>query len=452
MAVRFLLLFAALVAVLGVALPASAQEVTSATLLQFTPQAEQKDRYMYRMSLLGSVVRPWSEPDDLRIPEFGVNAVWEDRVTSVTEGMNRHRIIFYKYDVFTMNYSWGINPGEGSGPGGRRPGGGGGGRLSPGGADLGDWASQSGLPSFRNLGDVADEFSMPGSIGFAQAGSPKPSLPTGGGRPYQGDAGEFIGPMQDGGRAGDTMANFSISRILGDYIDYVTLKSGQVIDVRGLELIGDYSDAQVNEEEIVIDARNIFEWTHMLVLPPYPVYVEDFWYAEIPLYVPGLPNQVPVKLYYQVMDFRRVLTRRVAVIDMAGLVDFEQYWEKVDEENNHWEKKYRAFGHMGISARYMFDLDKKEIFAIARPIMIVPRYLFKTNNPFLPGDSRELGGLGAELMATWGMNNPGLSVTTRMRHFTRFEDKRRLRTSAGIEPEYTRKFIDISYFAQMEAE
>lgn len=448
MAVRIVILFAVLVAVFGPALPAFSQDVTQATLLQFTPQVDQRDRYMFRMSLMGSVVLPWTEPDRLTVPEFGVNAVWEDNVTSVTEGMNRHRITFHRYDVFTMNYSFGVNPGEGQGGGGGGSGGPPptmGGTLPP--ASFGG----ANLPPFKNLGDVSDALTLPGSIGFAEAGGAKPMLPTGGGV-YQGGGGGFIGPTQgDEGKAGDLKTNFNISQILSDYIDYVTLKSGQVIDVRGLELIGDYSDAQVNDEEIVIDARNIFEWTHMLVLPPYPIYVEDFWYAEIPLYVPGLPEQVPVKMYYQVMDFRRVLTRRIVVIDMAGLVDFEQYWEKKDEENNAWEKKYRAFGHMGISARYMFDIDKKEVFAIARPIMLVPRYLFKTSNPFLPGDSTDVSaGLG--LLQTWGINNFGLAVTTRMRHFTKLEDKRRLRTSAGIEPEYTRKYIDISYFGQMEAE
>lgn len=449
MAVRIVILFAVLVAVVSMAMPAMSQDITQATLLQFAQQKDQKDRYMYRMSLLGSVVRPWTEPDRLQVPEFGVNAVWEDRVTSVTEGMNRHRITFHRYDVFTMNFSFGVNPGEGS-----RPGGGGGGNPPPtmGGALPPSISGGEGLPPFRNLNEVSDVLTMPGSIGFAQAGSIKPQLPSGGG-PFQGGGGgDFVGPKQAGdGQAGDTKTNFNISQILGDNIDYVTLKSGQVIDVRGLELIGDYSDAQVNDEEIVIDARNIFEWTHMLVLPPYPVYIEDFWYAEIPLYVPGLPNQVPVKMYYQVMDFRRVLTRRVAVIDMAGLVDFEQYWEREDEENHTWHKKYRAFGHMGISARYMFDIDKKEIFAIARPIMLVPRYLFKSNSPFLPGDSSDTS-VGLGLFQAWGINNFGLAVTTRMRHFTKLEDRRTLRTSAGIEPEYSRKFIDITYFAQMEAE
>jgi hypothetical protein len=352
---------------------------------------------------------------------------------------------FFRYDVVTMNFSTGYNPAGGAagGPGGAPP-------IGVGSAQppVSITGNNLGIPKFSDLSNGDDPLNKPGSLDLA--------LPSGG----QVRSGGFVGPMQadgsgeDGGgeKAGGPATNFDISRITTNSIDYVTLKTGQVIDVRGLELISDYSDAQVNDEEIVIDVENIFEWSHLLVLPPYPVYIEDFWYAELPLSVPGLPEKVPMKLYYQVLDFRRVLTRRIAVIDMSGLVEFDQYWDRQDTEKGKWYKKYRAFGSMAISARYMFDLDTHEIFAIARPMMLVPRNFFK-GDPFLPGDSSQFGRYGLILSAVWGINNCGLAVTTDMRFFTKLEDKRVLRTSAGqTGPTYERKYMSVTYFGQMEAE
>ena len=420
------------------------QTVQNPIVMQFNPVDDQYDRYMLRLSLQGTVVKPWTAPDYMNIPEFFVNAIWEDRVTDATEGVNKHRINFYRYDVITMNYSSGYNPSGGAAGG---PGGSGGGLrgAQPPATITG---GSFGIPNFSDLGDGSDPLNKPGSLDLA--------LPNGGrGRP-----GGIVGPMQEDGSGGDgggdkaggPATNFDISRITTNAIDYVTLKTGQVIDIRGLELMSDYSDAQVNDEEIVVDVQNLFEWSHMLVLPPYPVYIEDFWYAELPLKVPGLPEKVPMRFYYQVLDFRRVLTRRIAVIDMSGLVEFDQYWDREDKEKGKWYKKYRAFGNMGIAARYMFDLDKQEIFAIARPQMLVPRNFFK-GDPWLPGDSSQFGRYGQMLYGTWGINNCGLAVTTDMRFFTKLDDKRVLRTSAGqTGPVYERKYMDVTYFGQMEAE
>ena len=153
-------------------------------------------------------------------------------------------------------------------------------------------------------------------------------------------------------------------------------------------------------------------------------------------------------------DFRRVLTRRIAVIDMSGLVEFDQYWDRKDELENTWEKKYRAFGTYSVAARYMFDLDTHEVFAIGRPQMDVPRYYRGGYRlPSLPGDYRSFpGSIVPQLNAIWGMPYPGLAVSTRMRFFTKFTDKRNIRSSQGREPEYIRKYIDVTYFGQMEAE
>jgi len=439
-----------LVAVVIVPTSASAQSVSGPIVMQFNQVGDQYDRYMFRLSLQGAVIKPWTAPDILSIPEFGVNAIWEDRVTSVSEGMNKHSIHFYRYDVSTLNFSSGYDPGSGTaggGSGGPAAGPGGGRSASIGNSGMTISPKGSGLPLFSDMNDKHDGFSAPGSLGLA---GDIGEVPSGNGSLYAGEG--FIGPMQDNfGVSGGPEANFDISKITTSDIKYVTLKNGQIIDVRGLELMSDYSDAQVNNEEIIIDVENIFEWSHLLVLPPYPVYLEDFWYAELPMSVPGLPEKIPMKLYYQVMDFRRVMTRRIVVIDLSGLVEFDQYWD-IENKDERWTKKYRAFGHMSISARYMYDIDKNEIFAIARPIMLIPRNLFK-GNAVLPGDYRDFGNYGLILRGIWGMNHPGMSVTTNMRYFTRFEDERKLRTSAGLSgPEYERKFLDITYFAQMEAE
>lgn len=416
--------------------PVQAQSVKNPTVLQFAPVEDQYDRYMLRLSLMGTVVLPHTEPDSLLVPEFGINTVYEDRVTSVTDGVNRHRITYYTYDVSTLNFLSGMFGGGGGG--GRRGGGGPGG--GPGSAET----NGSRLPAFGAFSSGNDPFSLPGSLGLAESGGVFGPMPEGSTlAPYQDDSDE---------KAGGVKSYFDLSKITTSNIDYITLKNGQVIDVRGLDTMSEYSDAQVANEEIIVDVRNLFEWSHMLVLPPYPIYIEDFWYAEIPLHVPGVPNPIPTKLYYQLMDFRRVLGRRIAVIDMSGLVEFDQYWERRDEIGKTWEKKYRAFGTMGVSARYMFDVDKKEIFAIARPPMDLPQYYRGGGMPMMPGSAAGFGGIGALLEAAWEMPHPGLAVSTRMRFFTKFEDKRKLRTSAKKEPEFVRKYIEVNYFAQAEAE
>ncbi len=157
--------------------------------------------------------------------------------------------------------------------------------------------------------------------------------PTGG--PLQGDGGGDGGggggdgrnpDEPGGGMAGKVPTSVNLDTIQVTNLDYVTNKQGEVLDVGGLDVLRKVSQNRLVSETddmyksyIDINITHVFEWSHLLYLPDYPVYKEDIWFHSMPIHMPGLPADQPLltKFMYRLVDLRRLGSRKVAVIDMT---------------------------------------------------------------------------------------------------------------------------------------
>lgn len=231
----------------------------------------------------------------------------------------------------------------------------------------------------------------------------------------------------------------------------MTNKRGELLDIAGLDTLRKVSRNRVVNEQtskpeqarsyIDIDISHVFEWTHLLYLPDYPVYKEDIWFKTMPVHVPGLPTDQPIltKFTYRLLDFRQVGTRKVAVIDMNGVAEWNLEWT---DRTSKFLTEFKSWGNMGITSRYWFDYQNGEIFAIERPPFIDWQY----QREYTP-TTRALPYNGL-----FAMTYPGLIVTLEMFYNTRLTDisgKPKLREE---EPQVQRRYVVLNMFCQLEAE
>jgi hypothetical protein len=408
--------------------PSAIASEEHAILLSFNPQKNLETRFMFILSLNGGVTEPGKQVS-LPYSSYGLETVYKDTVLESLYGLNKHQIEFYDYNVHAVTAgSTRENPSYRPGRGGRSAGGagggggGGGGGRNPGGrgrsSGFGD-GTWSGSQDINNNPGGVDQTVPGGGVGG------------GGGNPRQ--------PNQPPQTAG-TNPEFNLDSILINNLTYVTTKTGQVVDVGGLDLLSKVSKNAVQEGDIVsIDITHVFEWTHLLVLPDYPVYKEDMWFATLPMHVPGLPKPIMTKFVYRLLDFRVIGSRKVAVIDMQGIEDFDQEWTNKTDK---YKYDYKAFGNQSIASRYFFDYEKGEIFGIERPPLIDYK-----NLTVLPGALPH-----PLLYALYGMPYPGLVVNDQFRFYTYKTDISGRPSLTPKEPEFTRRFYSMAIFGQLEAE
>ncbi len=396
--------------------------------LSFNPEEGTYERYMTVITLGGYIIEPEKElaigiPTYLAIGIPGVyrlRAVYRDSVESVLSGMNRHLLTFYDFDILQILAERRREQGRGGGwggPGGGGPGGGGGGPSSASPPQDSRWEGPlGGLP-------------LPGSEGAPlQAGPPGGGGGGGGGAPSGPPAG--------------ASKTFSIDDILVTSLEYVESKNGDILDIQSeaLKLLREYSRhaTYVEEDEpgeIKLDIGHLFEWTHLLRLPDYPVWREDMWFATVPVSVPGLREPIPMKMIYRLIGFTRVGPRQIAIIDVDGVEEFHQYWE---EDLLDKTVKYEAAGSFTLAARYFFDYEKGTVFGIERPPIVD-----YTTLSFFPG--------------SWNfrfmeLKYPGLTANLEMKYYT--EEKKKKKTKFEEEPQakLTRRYVAITFIMQTEAE
>jgi len=422
------------------AVPAIALE-ESAIALEFNPETDFSSRYMFQLQMTGAHVSP-GRKDGMVVGEFMIGTVFKDTVVESMFGLNRHKITFYEYNVRSMQSPFGRDredprfggtpwpalPGGDEGGGGE---GGGGGDGGGGGEGGGGGGGRRNAPAPPGGGGFLQDLGLPGT------GSP---LQEGGG----GSRGEGGG----GGVAGDVGGSaINLDTILVTDLEYITNKRGELLDIGGLDTLRKVSrNRLISDEEdertyIDINISHIFEWTHLLYLPEDPVYKEDIWFHTTPLHIPGLPDDEPVmtRFMYKLIDFRTVGNRKVAVIDLSGVAEWNLEWDDRTEDEL---TEFKSWGNMGISARYWFDYEKKEIFGIARPGFTDWQYRrsYQAFDFYWPYDG------------LFAMRYPGIVINWEFFYNTQVTDISDKPRMATEEPKVNRRYIVLNLFCQLEAE
>jgi hypothetical protein len=459
----------------------------SALVLSFNPVKDASARYMFQLAMQGAHVTPGLK-DQMVFGEFMIGTVYKDTVKEALHGLNRHTIQFYEYNVrelqgtrsdrsdprfggnpwpVTSDESGGDSgggttpPGEGGGGGGTTPpggGGGGGGTTPPGGGGGGGGTTPpgggggaGGSSSF--VGPVAVPAQSGGAfvsgLGLPSSSSSAPMQSDGGGTGDGGDGGRNPDePGGGGGLAGKVPTSINLDTIQVTSLDYVTNKQGEVLDVGGLDTLRKVSQNRLVSQDddqyksyIDINITHVFEWSHLLYLPTYPIYKEDIWFHSYPIHVPGLPVDQPLltKFMYRLVDLRRLGSRKVAVIDMTGVAEWNTEW---DDKTSETLTEFKSWGKMGFSARYWFDYEKGMIFGIERPPFYDMQYnrYYEPLQRIYPYDGQ------------FAMEFPGLVVLLDMFYNTRvtdISDKPRLQKEA---PKEQRRYIALQILSQLESE
>jgi hypothetical protein len=457
-ALSCLILAVALLGSIGLATPAAAFEDT-AIMLEFAPEEETSTRYMFQLMMGGAYVEPGLK-DEMGFQDFAIGTVYKDEVVDSLMGLNKHTITFYDYKVRArrnlgedrVDPRFGTTPwpqipgappiGDGGGGGDDDGDGGGGDGGGGGGGGGGPRSGNPGGGGFNNGGDLLSQLGLP-PAGPRQGGG-------GGDDDGGGGGGEGGGGEGGGGMAGDIATGVNLDTILISELNYVTNKRGEVLDVGGLDLLRKVSRNRLlarndNTQDFYIDINigHVFEWSHMLYVPDYPVYKESMWFHSMPIHIPGLPYDSPVmtKFMYNVIDLRTVGARKVAVIDMSGIADWNLEW---DERSTEELTEFKSWGSMGFAARYWFDYEKGVIFGIERPPFTDWQYLrpygaFDVEVPYDP-------------VTGFGMRFPGLAVTSEFFYNTRVTDISGKPRLQEIEPEVKRRYIALNFLCQLEAE
>ena len=408
--------------------------VDEAQSLSFNPDEDLTTRYMLQMLMNGEQVSPGLK-DAIGWGEFAIGAVYEDIVTYSGPGLNRNKINYFTYRVRAIDRllgqdrtdnrfgddSWGnVDLGGGGSGGGSGDGGGSGG-----------------------VQNVGDDFI--GGLNLPPAGSP-PGM--GNGSPMQGSGGGGGGDGGGGGgQAGSIADSINLDSVTVNSINYVTNKQGEMLDVGGLEFLRKVSrnrlvaDDESDRNFIDINVTHVFEWTHLLYLPDYPVYNDNIWFHSYPIHVPGLPENEPImtKFMYKLIDFTQLNGRNLAIIDMSGVSEWNKEWEERSSEEL---TEFKSWGNIGISSRYYFDYDRGVVFGIEKP-----PHLHSITNAFDQPINSPL-----RFDGIFGVDFPGLIIMMEFFYHTKITDISGRPRLVEIEPKELRRYIVFNIIAQLEAE
>jgi hypothetical protein len=153
-----------------------------------------------------------------------------------------------------------------------------------------------------------------------------PSLPLfsgGHGDPLQSVGGPGGGGTGGGGEGGGGEGDlagegkFEVTPIMESNISYIMSESGRLLDVSGLELVGDIIDPSRS-----ISVRQLFETVHFVVLPDYQVHLNESWRAPMSWTIPFVGETMQIPLTFTLADIRTTYRFRMAAIDFSGILQF----------------------------------------------------------------------------------------------------------------------------------
>jgi hypothetical protein len=291
-------------------------------------------------------------------------------------------------------------------------------------------SSGSGLVSFStrfNLYEALDlgfasQFENPsggsfGSPSYGEPANPDGEAWPGGVHPME----RFFGgpePMQSaGGGGGGTEpgggdhlqgeGEFDITPIMESNIRYVMSESGRILDISGLELIGEIIDPSRS-----ITVRQLFETVHFVVLPDYRVHLNESWRAPMSWTIPYVGETMEIPLTFTLSDIRTTYRFRVAAIDFSGILQFDV--DTMDEgllpdeqgDFKEYRKESNIQGDIIIQGRAYVDFNRGVLVAICDTPALGNTY-------FLDGIRRGNEPRSDDLGLPWPLN-PGFYATMKM--------------------------------------
>ena len=299
--------------------------------LSFNPQAGKRFHYWMMNLLLGFETR-WA---DRNFIGGVINTTYYDIINGSGNGVVDGTIEFSIYESYDFS-----NTLEGENPGGS------GGGMSPG------WSMD---PPFSLEGGHLVPNEPPDAYG----------TPPGGFGPLQGalDPGDVGGDGDFGGNR----ESFHFTPIFENNIGYSLSSTGKVLNVRGLEQIGDITDPTFAQAEELFDParsislRQIFQVSHFLVLPDYTLHVGDTWKAPFHWNAPLIGKPIKIMLTYTLEDIKTYYRFKCARISYIGLTDIEM--DFVDE-NYTRRRESHVEGDIIMFGTIFFDIDRGMIVAM----------------------------------------------------------------------------------------
>lgn len=188
---------------------------------------------------------------------------------------------------------------------------------------------------------------------------------------------------------------FQLTPIMESNINYIMSESGRMLDISGLDLVGDIVDPSRS-----INVRQVFQTTHPIVLPDYQVHLNESWRAPYSWTIPFVGETMEIPLIYTLADIRTTYRFRVAAIDFSGILQFDV---DVSDENLTERKESNIKGDIVLQGRAYIDLDRGVMVALTDLPALGTSY-------FVDGERRGNESYSNDLGLPWSLN-PGFYVT-----------------------------------------
>lgn len=265
-----------------------------------------------------------------------IAAIYDENITSSGGGLVSATVSFNTYDSFNLGSDYQFeNPT--------------GGPMAP-----PDYGSPSpGEPS---------GFSSGGNTTFKWRADPFQSI--GGGEPGGGGGG--IGGGGGGGTDLLGEGQFEITPVLETDINYTMSESGRLLDLSGLELIGEVIDPSRS-----ITVRQVFQTNHFVVLPDYQVHINETWRAPMSWTIPFVGETLEIPMTFRLADIKTSFRFRVAAVDFNGILQFDVDVADEGQVRNadtglleDMRKESNIKGDIIIQGRAYIDLDRGILVAL----------------------------------------------------------------------------------------
>lgn len=223
--------------------------------------------------------------------------------------------------------------------------------------------------------DVSSPERPPVGVGFGRPPRTGDPMQMGGG-----GGGGTGGGGGEGDLAGE--GEFEVTPIMESDVNYIMSESGRLLDMSGLDLIGEIIDPSRS-----ITVRQVFQTAHPIVLPDYEVHLNESWRAPMSWTIPFVGETMEIPLTYRLSDIRTTFRFRVAAIDFNGILQFdvdvadEGLMEDERGELVSMRKESNIKGDIIIQGRAYVDLDRGIVVALCD----TPAFGW---TPFVDGDLR----------------------------------------------------------------
>ena len=279
-----------------------------------------------------------------RVEQFGgtIQTIYDETCNSNSDGIITNTIQFQTYEVLDeMSAIWDEQPF--------------GGPFGPG---RGAEAPPSGQP-FNNPPGPGNSDIQP------NPGSEGP-VPMQGSGPGDGGGGGGGGGDWGNRNRRDDSESFRVTPILETQLTYTIAQDGRLLDMQGLDIIGDFYDPQ-NQ----ISVRQIFQSSHFLTLPPYEVHVGESWRGPFFWTVPFVGETRKFDMQFTLQEIMIQERYRCANIAFYGIEQFdtvttEEKWDSFFGSDVRVDSDLHC--DITLQGNLLFDIDRGIVVAIGDDI------------------------------------------------------------------------------------